>query len=66
MRVSTYEIILSIPESDNSLLVNGLYGALDVVSKETAEHIQNLNFNKIDSPTKGRLISRGHLTEKKP
>ena len=45
MRVSTYEIFLPLIGTDEkeiedrALLVNGLYGAVDVVTKEDADKI---------------------------
>ena len=43
-----------LPLEENSLLVNGLYGAFDIVKKEDAEKIA----------VKEKLLLRGHLTRK--
>ena len=62
MRVSTYEIIL--PLEENSLLMNGLYGAFDIVSKEDAEKITTGNLEDLPTELKERLRLRGHITDK--
>ena len=62
MRVSTYEIIL--PLEENSLLVNGLYSAFDIVSKEDAEKITTGNLADLPAELKERLLLRGHITNK--
>lgn len=61
MRVSTYEIIL--PLEENSLLINGLYGAFDIVSKEDAEKIKNGNLADLPAELSERLRLRGHITD---
>lgn len=62
MRVSTYEIIL--PLEENSLLINGLYGAFDIVSKEEAEKITTGNLADLPAELKERLRLRGHITDR--
>lgn len=70
MRISTCEIILPLtgadeqPIHDHALLVNGLYGAFDVVKKEYAEKISNDNFANLPSELRERLELRGHITNK--
>lgn len=60
--MSTYEIIL--PLEENSLLINGLYSAFDIVSKEDAEKITSGNFEELLPATKERLFQRGHITNR--
>ncbi len=62
MRVSTYEIIL--PLEENSLLINGLYSAFDIVSKEDAEKITTGNFSDLPAELRERLLLRGHITDR--
>ncbi|MBQ4404419.1 MAG: radical SAM protein [Selenomonadaceae bacterium] len=62
MRVSTYEIIL--PLEENSLLINGLYSAFDIVSKEDAEKITTGKFSDLPAELKERLLLRGHITDR--
>ena len=60
--LSNYEIILSLDNND-SLLVNGLYGAIDVVDRYVAEALSEGIFEKLPGEETERLKSRGHLTD---
>lgn len=68
MRVSTYEIILPLifecerESSDKALLFNGLYGALDVVGKQTAEKILKKDITRLSVTEREYLTFRGHIT----
>ncbi len=68
MRLSTYEIILPLVATDEkqiegyALLVNGLYGAVDVVPKEDADKLQAGNFAGLSAALRERLLLRGHIT----
>ena len=68
MRVSTYEIILPLLDEngteipDHLLFINGLYKAIDIVDKKSAEQIQAAKFDEIPLALKERLALRGHLT----
>ncbi len=70
MRSSTYEIFLPLIDEDEkeiegkALLVNGLYGAMDVVDREDAQHLMEGRFEEIPHATRDRLCRRGHITEK--
>ena len=70
MRVSTYEIILPLIGKDDkiiegkALLVNGLYGALDVVDEATASKLREERFAEIPFALRERLTQRGHITRK--
>ena len=70
MRLSTYEIILPLVGTDEkpmegyALLVNGLYGAMDVVPKEDADRLQAGNFAGLSAALRERLMLRGHITRK--
>jgi hypothetical protein len=70
MRTSTYEIILPLIGRDDkeiagkTLLVNGLYGAIDVVDAEIAANIREENFAAIPFAMRERLAQRGHITRK--
>ncbi|MBR3722885.1 MAG: radical SAM protein [Selenomonadaceae bacterium] len=70
MRTSTYEIILpligkdGVEIEDYALLVNGIYGAFDVVEKNTAEKIASGDVSALPPECCERLMMRGHLTEK--
>ncbi len=70
MKISNYEIILPLIGSDEKeiegkmLLVNGLYGSLDVVDKETAENIRDGKISDIPLAERERLALRGHITRK--
>ena len=70
MRLSTYEIILPLLDKDEKeiadyrLMVNGLYGAYDIVSKEDCEKISAGKFAELPLAILERLLLRGHLTRK--
>ena len=70
MRVSSYEIILPLIGKDDkviegkALLVNGLYGALDVVDEATASKLREERFREIPFALRERLMQRGHITRK--
>ena len=70
MRVSTYEIILPLIGKDDkkiegkALLVNGLYGALDVVDEITASKLREGNLEELPFAMRERLALRGHITRK--
>ena len=70
MRVSTYEIILPLTGADEEaiegkmLLVNGLYGALDVVDAKIAETLKRGAFAELPFAVRERLTVRGHITRK--
>ena len=70
MRVSTYEIFLPLIGTDEkeiedrALVVNGLYGAVDVVKKEDAERMKAGDFAGLPLALRERLMLRGHLTRK--
>lgn len=59
---SNYEIVLPLDDS-HSLLVNGLYGAIDVVDRAEAEALSEGRSEKLDGDEQERLKSRGHLTD---
>ena len=70
MRLSTYEIILPLVGTDEkpmegyALLVNGLYGAMDVVPEEDAKKLQAGDFAGLSAALRERLMLRGHITRK--
>ena len=70
MRVSAYEIILPLIGKDEreipgqSLLVNGLYGAMDVVPEEIAAALARGEAESLAPPIRERLLARGHITRK--
>jgi uncharacterized protein len=70
MRTSTYEIFLPLigtygkPIEGRALLLNGLYGAVDVVTQEEREIIAAGEFDRLPSPVFERLSFRGHITRK--
>lgn len=69
MWLSHYEIILPLIGKDenristHTLLVNGLYGAIDVVTKETADKLSSGEFKDLPAALIERLERRGHLTQ---
>lgn len=71
-RTSTYEIILPLigtdgrQMADRALLVNGLYGAVDVVDPETAGMLAKGNPADLPLAMSERLALRGHITRKTP
>ena len=70
MRTSTYEIFLPLigtygkPIEGRALLLNGLYGAVDVVTQEERELIAAGKFDRLPGPVFERLSLRGHITRK--
>ena len=70
MNVSNYEIILPLIGEDekeiksHTLLINGLYGAIDVVTKEAADKIKSGDIEKLPATLIEHLEKRGHLTKK--
>ena len=70
MRLSTYEIILPLVGKDGKeiadyrLMVNGLYGAFDIVAKEDCEKISAGKFTELPLALLERFLLRGHLTRK--
>ena len=72
MRTSIYEIILPLIGANDDiirgrmLLVNGLYGAVDVVDSETAEKLEKGDIARLPLAVRERLAVRGHITRKEP
>ena len=70
MKVSSYEITLPLVGKDEKeiedyrLMVNGLYGAYDIVAKEDCEKISAGKFDELPLAILERLLLRGHLTRK--
>ena len=70
MRTSTYEIFLPLIGTDEkkiegkTLLVNGLYGAIDVVDTEVADKLGRGDFAEIPFALREWLMVRGHITRK--
>ena len=68
MRTSTYEIFLPLINEkeeeikDRTLLINGLYGAMDVLKKEDADKIKAGDFAGLPLALRERMLLRGHLT----
>ncbi|MBR5016125.1 MAG: radical SAM protein [Spirochaetia bacterium] len=68
MRVSTYEIFLPLINGkeeeikDRTLLINGLYGAMDILKKEDADKVKAGDFQSLPLSLRERLLLRGHLT----
>ena len=60
--LSNYETIISL-DGTHSLLVNGLYGALDVVDRAEADALSEGEAGRLDAKELERLKSRGHLTD---
>lgn len=60
--LSNYETIISLDDT-HSLLVNGLYGALDVVDRAEADALSEGEAGRLDAKELERLMSRGHLTD---
>lgn len=60
MRVGRNEKLIE----DRALLVNGLYGAVDVVTKADADKIAAGDFAKLPLAVFERLSLRGHITRK--
>ena len=70
MRTSAYGIVLPLIGRDDkeiegkTLLINGLYGAIDVVDTEIAAKIREEDFAAIPFAMRERLAQRGHITRK--
>ena len=70
MHTSKYEIVLPLVGENGveiegfALLVNGIYGAFDVVEKDTAEKIAAGDIASLPPDIRERLLFRGHITEK--
>lgn len=70
MRLSTYAIFLPLFDDagkeiqGQELLINGLYGAMDIVETETANKLRAGDFAKIGLSNVEKFIWRGHITRK--
>jgi len=70
LRTSTFEIFLPLigtdekPIEGRALLINGLYGAVDVVRQEERDLIEAGEFAKLPLPVFERLSLRGHITQR--
>ena len=70
MRTSMYEIILPLIGMDDqkiegkALLINGLFGAVDVVDEPVAATLREGDLAKLPLPLRERLALRGHITPK--
>ena len=70
MKLSAYEIFLPLVGTDEkqiagyALLVNGLYGAVDVVPQEDADKLRAGDFAGLSAALRERLMLRGHITRK--
>ena len=70
MRTSSYEIIVPLTGSDKKeiqgkkLLMNGLYGSMDVVDDETAAALEKNEPGDLPADVRERLASRGHITRR--
>ena len=70
MKISTYEIVLPLIGKEDrkiegkALLVNGLYGAIDVVDEAVATNLQEGRIGSIPFALRERLAQRGHITRK--
>ncbi|MBQ7577192.1 MAG: hypothetical protein IJT21_02875 [Synergistaceae bacterium] len=68
MRTSKYEILLPLPESESQdyVLINGLYGAVDLIDKNEAQLLTEAKNNpdllkKLESSRFELLTKRGHI-----
>ena len=70
MRFSTYGIILPLigkddqPVPGKALLVNGLYGAIDVVDEAVASCLRGGDLSGLSLSMRERLALRGHITRR--
>ena len=70
MRTSMYEIILPLIGMDDqkiegkALLINGLFGAVDVVDEPVAVTLREGDLGKLPTTLRERLALRGHITRK--
>jgi len=68
MRVSTYELFLPLINGkeeeikDRTLLINGLYGAMDILKKGDADKVRAGDFAELPLALRERLLLRGHIT----
>ena len=68
MRTSTYELFLPLINrkeeeiADRTLLINGLYGAIDILPKEYADKVRAGDFEGLPLALRERLLLRGHIT----
>jgi uncharacterized protein len=67
MRVSTYEIIVPLPEEGNALLMHGLYGTIDIVALDLGEFLKehrskDVPPDHLNQSIENRLLKRHHLT----
>ena len=68
MRVSTYELFLPLTGEkeeeikERTLLLNGLYGALDILKKEDADRVKTGDFAGLPLALREKLLLRGHIT----
>ncbi len=73
MRTSNYNIYVPLVDSERFILVHGYTGAVDVVSADVVDFLQDFNRmngdkrnNSMDKKTIETLIRRGYLTERTP
>jgi uncharacterized protein len=68
IRTSTYELFLPLINrkeekvADRTLLINGLYGATDILKKEDADKVKAGDFEGLPLALRERLLLRGHIT----
>lgn len=63
-QVSNYEVILPLDDEDHFLLLNGLYGAYDVVDKKVGAVLLSGDIDAIPMEEQERLLARGHLCDR--
>ena len=60
--LSMYDTLYQLnDEESHTVLFNGLYGALDIVTDEEAALIKNGQYDRLSTETQTRLKGRGHL-----
>jgi uncharacterized protein len=70
MRVSDYNIYLPVPDSAETLVVQGAHGSFDLIPSETAAALQQergqatTSLAGIPTELQDELVARGYLTEK--
>ena len=62
-QLSKYDVIRPLEDGDHFLLMNGLYGALDVVDKKEGEALLSGDIDAIPGQERERLLARGHLCD---
>ena len=68
MQTSTYELFLPLINreeeeiTDRTLLINGLYGAIDILPKEYADKVRTGDFEGLPLALREKLLLRGHIT----